>query len=224
MKPDKNKNITASTKTRKLVIKLVEQSELTALFSSKYRQQQLFILISSIISFLLLVYIIILRIKQRRKRLQTVYDAVDKPSYILANYIQTKQLYQTSFNMARKYNYSLTLGYVSITNWQELTFKFNKKIVAEVSRSIASLINEHLNEFESAGLINDGEYLLFFPHQHQNNVSKTIEKLISALKLRFFANLAEFSVIISYSIKSPDFQGLDPYIFLSRLSDSIKPA
>jgi tetratricopeptide (TPR) repeat protein len=215
-----DKNIPA----RNLAIQRAEQNKLTSLFSSKFRQQQLFILISTIITFLLLVYIIFLWVKPRSKRLQTVYEAAEKPSYILANSIQTKQLYQTSFNMARKYNYSLILGYISITNWQELTFQFNKKTASEVSRGITSLINEHLNEFESTGLINDGEYLLFFPHQNKEDVTKTIEKLISALKLRFFANLGEFSVIIAYSIKSPDFQDLDPYIFLSRLSDSIKLA
>lgn len=224
LKPNNNKNIQASTKARELAIKLAEQSELTSSFSSKFRKQQLFILISTIITSLLLIFIITFWIKQRRKRLQTEYEALENPSYILANSIQTKQLYETSFNMARKYNYPLTLGYVSITNWQELTFKFNEKTVSEVSRGIAHLINEHLNEFENAGLINDGEYLLFFPHQNKENVTNTIEKLVSALKLRFFANLGDFSVIIAYSVESPDFQDIDPYVFLSQLSDSIKLA
>ncbi len=224
IKPNKNKSITASNKARELAIKLAVQSELTSTFSSKFRKQQLFILISTILTSLLLIFIILSWVKQRRKRLQTEYETLEKPSHILANSIQTKQLYQTSFNMARKYDYPLTLGYVSITNWQELTFQFNKKAVSEVSRGIASLINEHLSEFESAGLINDGEYLLFFPHQNIDNVTRTIEKLISALKLRFFANLGEFSVIIAYSIENPDFQDIDPYIFLSRLSDSTKLA
>lgn len=217
-----NKTIPASTKLRKLAIKLAEQSELTSSFSSKFRMQQLFIVISTIITLLLLVFITLLWIKQRRKRLQTEYEALERPSYLLANAVQTKQRYQTTFNMARKYNYPLTLSYISITNWQELTFQFNKKTVLEVSRGIASLINEQLGEFESAGLINNGEYLLSFPHQNKEKVTKTIEKLVSALKLRFFANLGEFSVIVAYSIESPDFQDIDPYIFLSQLSDSIK--
>lgn len=219
-----NKNIPASTKSRELAIKLAEQSELTSSFSSKFRKQQLFILESIIVTSSLLIFIVFLWIKQRRNKLQTEYETLEKPSYILANSIQTKQLYQTSFNMARKYNYPLTLGYISITNWQELTFQFNKKTVSEVNRGIARLINEQLNEFESAGLINNGEYLLLFPHQNKENVTKTVENLVSALKLRFFANLGEFSVIIAYSIESPDFQDIDPYIFLSRLSSSIKIA
>lgn len=219
-----NKNISASTKSRELAIKLAEQSELTSSFSSKFRKQQLFILESIIVTSSLLIFIVFLWIKQRRNKLQTEYETLEKPSYILANSIQTKQLYQTSFHMARKYNYPLTLGYISITNWQELTFQFNKKTVSEVNRGIARLINEQLNEFESAGLINNGEYLLLFPHQNKENVTKTVENLVSALKLRFFANLGEFSVIIAYSIESPDFQDIDPYIFLSRLSSSIKIA
>ncbi|WP_114324949.1 tetratricopeptide repeat protein [Candidatus Colwellia aromaticivorans] len=223
-KPHKNKNIPASKKARELAIKLAEQSELTSTFSDKFRKQQLFILISTIITALLLIFIVILRVKQRRQRLLSEYDALEKPSYILANPVQTKQSYQANFNMARKYNYPLTLGYISITNWQELTFQFNKKTVLEVSRGIARLINEQLNEFENSGIINNGEYLLFFPHQNKEDVTKTIEKLVSTLKLRYFANLGEFSVLIAYSIESPDFQDIDPYIFLSQLSNSIKLA
>ena len=221
---NQNKNISPITKTRKLAIKLAEQSELNSSYSSKFHNQQLFILILTIITSLMLIFITVVWIKQRRKRLQAEYEALEKPNYILANSIETKQLYQTSFNMARQYNYPLTLGYVSITNWQELTFQFNRKIVLEVSRDISSLINEQLNDFEKAGLINNGEYLLFCPHQNRDNVTKTIEKLVSALKLRFFANLGEFTVVIAYSIESPDFQDIDPYIFLSQLSDSIKLA
>lgn len=217
-----NKNIPASSKGREFAIKLAENSELTSSFSSKFHKQQQYILMLTFITLLLFIFIIMLLVKQRTKRLQKKYEALDKPSYILANSIQTKQLYQTSFNMARKYHYPLTFGYVSVTNWQELTFQFNKKIVLEVSRGIACLINEQLTEYESAGVMNDGEYLLFFPHQDKENVTKTIEKIVSALKLRFFANLGEFSITIAYSIESPDFQDIDPYIFLSKLSDSIK--
>jgi tetratricopeptide (TPR) repeat protein/GGDEF domain-containing protein len=224
IKYNQNKNVPASTKARELAIKLAEQSELNSSYSSKFHNQQLFILVLTVITFLLLIFIIIIWIKQRSDRLQTEYEALEKPNYLLANSIETKQLYQTSFNMARQYNYPLTLGYVSVDNWQELTFQFDKKIVSEVTKGIASLINEQLNDFESAGLINDGEYLLFFPHQNKEKVTKKIEKLVSALKLRFFANLGGFSVVIAYSIESPDFQDIDPYIFLSQLSDSIKLA
>jgi len=82
----------------------------------------------------------------------------------------------------------------------------------------------HINEFEIVVLINELDFLLLFPHQDRDTVEYTMNNLISALKLRFFANLGEFSVTISYSIESPNFQDIDPYIFLSQLSDSTKIA
>ncbi len=221
---NKSANISASKKTRQLAVKLAEQSAVATSFSAKYHQQQTLIFILSAIVFLLFCSVIFLWLKHRATKLKKAHEALEKPSYIIATPIQTKQLYQKNFNMARKFSYPLTLSYISISNWQELTFKFNKKIVAEVSREIASVINKHINEFENAGLINEGEYLLIFPHQHKNEVAMIIEKLVSALKLRFFANLGEFSVIIAYSIESPNFQDIDPYIYLSQLSDSIKIA
>jgi len=221
---NKSANTSASNQTRQLAIKLSEQSELAASFSTKYKQQQTLIFILSVIALLLLCFVIFLWLKHRATKLKKTHEALEKPSDVIAAPRQTKQLYQKSFNMARKYSYPLTLSYISISNWQELTFQFNKKIVAEVSREIASVINKHINEFENAGLINEGEYLLIFPHQHKNEIEMIIEKLVSALKLRFFANLGEFSVIIAYSIESPNFQDIDPYIFLSQLSDSIKIA
>ncbi len=215
-------NIPASSKSRNLAMKLAEQSELTASFSHKFRIQQLIILITTTIIILLLSIMFLIWVKQRRNKLQSEYETLEKPSYLLPNAVETKQLYQTNFNMARKYNYPLTLSYISITNWQELTFQFDKKAVSEVSKSIARMINEQLGEFETAGLINNGEYLLSFPHQNKEDVTSTIEKLVSALRSRFFANLGNFSVIVAYSIESPDFQDIDPYIFLSQLSGSIK--
>jgi GGDEF domain-containing protein len=223
---DKKKlaNASASNRARQLSIKLAEQSELAASFSKKYQQQQTLIFILSGITLILLSLAVFLWIKSRAQRLKNTYEALEAPNNIFIEPIKTKQHYQQNFNMARKYAYSLTLGYITISNWQELTFQFNKKIVSEVSREIANLINKHIDEFDSAGLINEGEYLLFFPHQEQADAEITMEKLISALKLRFFANLGTFSVTIAYSTESPDFQDIDPYIFLSQLSDSIKIA
>jgi len=221
-KNNKHSTVSASNQTSQLAVKLAEQSELAASFSTKYHQQQTLIFLLSAIAILLLSFLIFLWLKDRAKKLEKTHEELEKPSYVIAAPIQTKQLYQKSFNMARKYSYPLTLSYISISNWQELTFQFNKKIVTEVNREIASVINKHISEFENAGIINDGEYLLIFPHQHKEEVAIVMEKLVSALKLRFFANLGEFSVIIAYSIESPNFQDIDPYIFLSQLSDSIK--
>jgi len=221
---NKLKNASASNQTRQLAVKVAEQSELSLSFSKKYHQQQTLIFILSGITLLLLSSMIFLWLKNRAKKLKSTYEALETPRYVLATPIQTKQLYQKNFNMAKKFSYPLTVGYISISNWQELTFQFNKKIITEVAREIASLINKHINEFESAGLINEGEYLLLFPHQDKAAVKYMMNKLISALKVRFFANLGEFSVTMAYSIESPNFQDIDPYIFLSQLSDSTQIA
>ena len=218
----KSANIVASTKTRELAVKLAEQSASNNAFSTKYVQQQTFIYTLSILVFFLFCSVILLLLNIRAKRLKSAHEAIEKPSDVIATPIQTKDLYEKNFNMARKYAYPLTLSYISISNWQELTFQFNKKIVSEVSREIASVINKHINEFESAGVVNDGDYLLIFPHQHKKEVSIVIEKLVLDLKLRFFANLGEFSVIIAYAIDTPVFQDIDPYVYLSQLSDSTK--
>jgi len=221
-KANNKQNLVDSSKARKLTLKLAEQSELTSTFASKYQQQQTIIFLLAFIIITLLFSQLVIWLRRRAKRSKNKYDAQDKFNVTLANPAQTKQLYRTNFNMAKKYSYSLTLGYISITNWQELTFKFNQKVVNEVSVGIANLIHEYINEFEHAGLINDGEYLLFFPHQSKEEANLAMEKIIQALRLRFFANLGEFSVTLSYSIESPDFQDIDPYIFLSRLSAAVK--
>ena len=147
------------------------------------------------------------------------YEQLERPSYVLASPAQTKYIYHRAFKKARKYEYPLTVGYVVIANWQDLTFSFNKKVINEVRRTIATLINEHLGEFDQAGQINEGEYIVLYPHQTKEQGEAEFEKLLQAIKVRFFANLGEFSVNIRYSLDSPCIQDIDPYIFLSRLSD-----
>lgn len=217
-------SVSASNQSRQLAVKLAEQGEIAASFSTKYNQQQTLIFILSAIALFLLSFVILLWFKNHVKNLKKAHESIEKPNDVIADPLQSKYLYEKSFNMARKYSYPLTIGYISISNWQDLTRQFNQKIVAEVSREIAIEINKHINEFENAGVINEGEYILLFPHQHKDEVTVLIEKLVSALKLRSFANLGDFSVIIVYSIESLDFQDIDPYIFLSQLSDSIKIA
>lgn len=215
-----NRGMSASTESKELALKLAQQSELTSLFSSKYQNQQLVIFLLALVILAITLIQLFFWLKHRAKKLSVKYNAQEKPLHVLTTPNHTKQQYQTHFNMARKYNYPLTLGYLSITNWHELTFKFDKKTVAEVRLTIIDLISQHLSELESAGLINEGEYLLFFPHQAEKEVSKTVNDIIQALKLRFFANLGDFSVTLAYSIKSPNYQDIDPYIFLSHLTHS----
>lgn len=210
------------TITKQLSLNLAEQSELTSTFNHKFQQQQLVILILSLILITLLCAYLIIWFNRRKRRARKTYEIHDKIRHSLVSPAKTKALYQTNFTMAKKYSFTLTLGYISISNWQELTFKFNKKIVKEVGDGISNLINEHISEVENAGLINNGEYLLFFPHQDKEQASIAMEKILHALQLRFFAHLGDFSITLAYSVDSPSFQDIDPYIFLSQLSAEAK--
>ncbi|MGL1956672.1 MAG: hypothetical protein OCD00_05080 [Colwellia sp.] len=216
----KLQNNEASDRSRNLALKLAEKSELSTTFTRKFQRQQRLINTLMFIISLLLIFMITQWFILRTKKQKRAYEEENKPSHIIATATQTKQLYQQAFNKSRKYQYPLTLAYFSIDNWQELAFTFNRKTVNEVGKYIARIINEYLNEFEYAGLINDGEYLLLFPHQNQEDVTDRIEKLTQAITTRFFANLGNFSITISFTIEMPNYQDIDPYIFLSRLSDS----
>jgi len=216
-------SVLASAAARKLAVKLSEQSELTSAFSGKYQQQKIIILMLSLIIVLYLLRQLFIWGKQRTIQSRHKYDEQEIPGNILSTPTQTKQLYLTNFNMARKYSYPFTVGYIALSNWTELVFKFNSNTLDEVRAGIAELMNEHLDDFELAGEINGGEYLLIFPHQSKEQVMLTMNKILQTIPLRSFANLGEYSVALAYAVKSPDFQDIDPYIFLSNLSNSIKP-
>lgn len=221
---DQPNTIDTKNQSRQQTNKSPEQNALIASLSTKNQQQQALISILSLITFLLLIIIVLLWLKPRTIKLKTTDEAIEIPANISTCSIQTKNLYQKNFNMAKQYAYPLTLGYISISNWQELAFQFNKQVVAEVTGEIAKLISKYISEFDNAGLLNEGEYLIFFSHKEKANAEIIMEKILSVLKLRFFANLEGFSVTINYSIESPSIQDIDPYIFLSQLRDSIKIA
>ena len=161
-------------------------------------------------------------LRQRALRLNKVYDEVDQPIDFLASPFQTKNIYQLNYKMARKFDYPLAIGYFSIVNWQELSFHFNDKVMLEISKTLATLFNEHRGEFDAIGIINDGEYLLLCPHQIEEELVAKLTRIVAAIKGRVFANLGEHSVKIGYAYGTPMAQDIDPYIFLSRLSESTK--
>ncbi len=216
----RTKSLPEQDKSRQLVIKLAEKNELSIIFSKKYQQQKLMIITLSIAFSVIIILLVVLTLKQRSQQMSRAYDELERPSYLLESPIKTKQTYQLAYKQARKYNYPISVGYISIVNWKELVFRFNKKILLEVSKTIATLINEHTGEFNYAGLINDGEYLLLFPHQTSQTIENDFEKLKEALNVRFFANLGEFSVNITFALDTPSVQDIDPYIFLSKLSET----
>lgn len=209
-----------SQQNREIVREMSGNSELRRDFSHKFSRQK------QIVNFLLLGVLCLLFItgyllyKQRTLRLRQALDELQQPLDHLETPIKTKYLYQYHYKMARKYDYSLAVAYLVVTNWKELSFHFDKKVVSEVAQSIALLINENMGEFDAAGVLSEGEYLLLCPHQSQEEIAQKLDNLNEALKVRFFANLGEFSVKINFSYNAPSVQDIDPYIFLSRLSEA----
>ena len=211
----------ASEKSKQLAQKLVQSSELHASFSEKYLLQQKIIITLLVLVTLLVLFLLGGWVKYRAKRLSLAYDEVEQASNVLATPAKIKQIYQLTYKMARQYQYPLTVGYLSIDNWHELSFHFNKKILHEVSKTIATLVNEYSGEFDRAGMLDKGKYLILCPHQNNREVEEKLSKLTESIKVRFFANLGEFSVNISFSYDMPSVQDIDPYVFLAKLTDAM---
>ncbi|MEW6983860.1 hypothetical protein AAD001_14495 [Colwelliaceae bacterium 6471] len=208
----------ANTQSKQLAVKLAESSELRAKFSQKFKRQQQIMLLLFIIVIMLLVLLIWIWLVKRTRKMNRAYDEIEKPAHLIANPEQTKQIYQLEYKKARKYEYPLAVGYLSIDNWTELNFRFNAKVVNEVTKTISTLLNENIGEFDFGGLLNSGEYLLLSPHGSNAHMKQRLTNLSNALAVRFFANLGEFSVKVRYSYGTPSAQDIDPYIFLSRLT------
>ncbi|MFD2165678.1 tetratricopeptide repeat protein [Thalassotalea euphylliae] len=208
---------TASNKA--LALELAESYEVHTEFSDKLEEQKQLTSMLVLFGLLLLVVNFLQWLSYRSRKQNYVYEQLERPSYILPSPAQTKYIYHRAFKKARKYEYPLVIGYLAITNWQDLTFSFNKRVINEVNKTIATMINEHLGEFDQTGQINDGEYIVLYPHHQTQEAKEKFEKMIEAIKVRFFANLGEFSVNLQYSIDAPVAQDIDPYIFLSRLSE-----
>lgn len=221
--PKKQKNTITSQRSRDFSLQFANQSTLTQEYQFKYQQQRQLISVLIFFIVVLFVFCLWLGIKLRRIKLKYVYEEADKPINYIAGPTHSKKLYQYHYKMARKFEYCLTVGYFTIENWNELTFQFNKKVVAEVESALYTLINEHKEEFVQVGVINDGEYLFLAPHQHPEELKRYLEQLAKAIKLQFFANLGEFSLKVRYDCQSPSVQDIDPYIFLSRISDATAP-
>jgi tetratricopeptide (TPR) repeat protein/GGDEF domain-containing protein len=217
-----NEGLNAKEKSKDLIFDLTEQSKLKKQYDATDVAQKQKIFILTVVIIVLLVTFVFWLLRQRTLRLNQVYDEVDQPLFFLANPTQTKKIYQLNYKMARKFGYPLAVGYLSVTNWQELSFHFNSKIMMEVSKTLATLLNEAKGEFDEAGEISGGEYLLLSPYQTEDEIADKLDHLAKAIKVRFFANLGEYSVKIGYAYDLPTAQDIDPYIFLSRLSETTK--
>ncbi|WDE05520.1 tetratricopeptide repeat protein [Thalassomonas viridans] len=218
--PDGGPALLTSEKSKQLAAKLIEKNALHASFSEKYQVQQKIIVVLAVLVIFLLLFLLAGWLKYRAKKLNLAYDEVEQASDVLASPAKIKQIYQLAYKMARKYEYPLTVGYLSINNWKELSFRFNKKILMEVTKTVATLVNEYSGEFDRAGMLDEGEYLLLCPHQSGHEVEEKLRKLTESIKVRFFANLGEFSVNITFSYDVPSVQDIDPYMFLAKLTEA----
>ncbi|MCP4989926.1 MAG: hypothetical protein GY928_28920 [Colwellia sp.] len=207
--------------SRKLAVKLAENSELSSGLIEKLEKQRLVIISLSALVCILLISLIGPLLRLRAQKVRLAYEEIEKPSYVIASPIKTKFDYQLSFKKARKYKYSLAVGYLIVENWEELNFHFSRKNIREVSKEIASVINAQLTEFDCAGLLSNGEYLLLFEHQAIEEVSDKLDKLVQAINTCSFASLGAFSVTMKYSLNRPDFKDIDPYLFLARMAESV---
>lgn len=214
-------NVEPIEESRKLAVKLAQRSEVSSGFVVKFQNQRSIIISLTALISILLIILLGLYLRLRTQKMNLAYDDADKQSHVMTGPMKTKFDYQLAFKKARKFQYPLTVGYLVIENWQELVFHFNKKSINEVTKDIASLINEQLTEFDHAGLLNEGEYLLVFEHRCTGEIRVKLDKLLQALNSRFFADIGGFSIIVKYSVNTPNFKDIDPYLFLARIAESV---
>ncbi len=210
---------TTSHRAKQIAMNLAEKSELNLAFSDKYYRQQSLIILLVVVLVCTMVFMVFWRFRLHRQRLKYGYDEIELPKSRLAKPVQTKRWYQQQYKMARKYQYNVAIAYLQIENWQELSFHFSDKILADISQALAIIVNENLDEEDYSGVISAGEYLFLCPHQTPEQVLIKFTAIKHAIKTRFFANLGDYSVKIRFSIDSPNIQDIDPYVFLSRLSE-----
>ena len=212
----------AKNKTKELALNLAEKSQLSLTFTDKYHHQQMLITLLAVALSCSIFFAVFYRFKLHHQRLNHGYDEQELPKTHLAQPIQTKRWYQQQYKMARKYQYNISVAYLVVENWQELSFHFNQKTLLDVSKALAIIINEYIAEEDYAGVISAGEYLFLCPHQTPEQVITKFTDIKQAIKTQFFANLGDYSVKVRGSIEALNIQDIDPYVFLSRLSESTK--
>jgi len=207
--------------SKRLALKLAKNSELSSSFVEKYQKQHIIIIGLSTVVCLFLLIFIGFSLRVRAQKYNKAYEDIEKPSYVMDAPLQTKFKYQLAFKKAKKFQYPLSVGYLVIDNWQELIFHFNRKTINEVTKDIASVINEKITEFDYAGLLIEGKYLLLFEHQTSKEANEKLDKLVQAVNSTAFASLGDFSVTMKYTLNMPDFKDIDPYLFLARIAQPV---
>ena len=211
-----------SQKSKELAIMLSEKGSLYADYNKNHQRLISYIWGLVIVVIILAITLLYLWVKYRNYRLQVEYSEVEQPKDYLLSPTKTKNIYQQHYKEARKFEYPLTVVYILVRNWHDLSHHFTKRVMKDVHKAIASLINENISEFEISGCLNQGEYIVLFPHRNKQELATELTQLSEAIKTRFFANLGEFSVIIEMSAQTPDIQDIDPFVFLAQLTEQLK--
>ncbi len=206
--------------SKKLAVKLAENNEISSSYFDKYQEQRIIIISLSALAALLFMTVVTLLLKLRTQKTKSKNDVVEKLNKVITNPMQTKSDYQLAFKKARKFHYSFSVGYLIVENWQQLDFHFSKKTINAVTKEIACVINEYLMEFDYAGLLIKGEYLLLFEHQSDEEIIEKLDNLVQAVNAIAFADLGDFSITVKYSLNKPNFKDIDPYLFLARIAES----
>ncbi|WP_093328590.1 tetratricopeptide repeat protein [Thalassotalea agarivorans] len=201
---------------------LLEKNELKQTFAIEMnqRKQVIAVLIACLLIVLCLCFVAYVKYRQVKRRLSNVnYRGMEQFWFDTA---KTKNLYQKYYNMARKFDFPLSICLVSIENWQEFKFRFSQKSQQEFNEKIAEIFTEYLEEFDLSGNFSSGRFLIIFPHQQPQDVVAKLKKLVTAVEVRYFTSLGGFQISVDYQCDTPEVQDIDPFIFLTELEQSLE--
>ena len=207
--------------SKELAVELAKENEISSSFFNKYKEQRVIVISLTVLVLLLLFATLGLLFKLRAQTTKPRNDVLEKLNTVTTNPMQTKFDYQLAFKKARKFQYAFSVGYLIVENWQQLDFHFSKRSIKAVSREISDVIDEYLMEFDYAGLLIQGEYLLLFEHQNDEQIIAKLDSLVQAVNATAFTDLGDFSLTMRYSLNKPNFQDIDPYLFLARIGESV---
>ena len=199
-----------------LSLALAYDSDLKLQYTKKFdKQQQLITILVALV--LALTTVLIVAILKSNKR--TIQYHTPELKHLTSPFY-SKKMYQQAYKQARYFQYDLALVYLKVDNWSELEYRCSKRTCQEVRKTVASIIDSHIGEFDQAALLNDGEYIVVFPHQTEQDAYAKVQDLSKALQANFFANLGDFTLDIHYALESPIVQDIDPFLFLSKLAEA----
>lgn len=199
-----------------LSLALAYDSELKLQYVKKFDDQQQLISILGALVLTLTIVLIVAILKNNKRTIQ--YHTPELKH--LTSPFYSKKMYQQAYKQARYFQYDLALAYLKVENWSELEYLCSKRTCQEVRKTIAHIIDSHIGEFDQAALLNDGEYIVVFPHQTEQDAYAKVQDIGKALQANLFANLGDFTLNIHYALESPIIQDIDPFLFLSKLAEA----